>query len=309
MAGVSRIHIVHVVINEHGPIFAELIELLSESLRYLGVEVSVATNDLRNDRPNLLVGATCFLQPGDFVTIRSCPAPVIVFQSEALDQTDGFLRQLPDYWNFLRSAPQLWDYSERNMRFLAAHGVARACYVPIGYSRSLERIAPAPVKDIDVLFVGSGSPRRAWVFLELERRGVKALHAFRAYGPTRDGLIARSRIVLNLHQFAISPLEQLRIAYLLNNRCFVISETADFNPYGEGVVFCPYEQVPERCVEFLAPGREADREQIALRGYERLQAIPMRESIRTALDQLGTVQAVRPAGHQPPPVQSPFFQF
>jgi hypothetical protein len=155
-------------------------------------------------------------------------------------------------------------------------------------------------------FYGAPNTRRDRVIEALRHRGVQVVNAFPAYGSARDEVIARSRIVLNVHQFAISPLEQLRISYLLNNRCFVVSEVADCNPYGGGVVYCSYDELPDRCVEYLAPGQEAERDRIARMGYERLQAIPMRDHLRAALDRFaaGTMDGhdgVRQS-------QSPFFR-
>ena len=88
---------------------------------------------------------------------------------------------------------------------------------------------------------GSMRPRRQRLLAELQSRGLACRGLFRCYGRDRDVLIGRARIVLNMHQFKTSQLEQVRISYLLNNRCFVISETADCDPYGGGVIYCTSE--------------------------------------------------------------------
>ena len=55
------VNICHLVINKHGPIFAEVIELLRANLKALGLEVTVSVNEMRTNRINLLVGHLLFL--------------------------------------------------------------------------------------------------------------------------------------------------------------------------------------------------------------------------------------------------------
>ena len=47
------------------------------------------------------------------------------------------------------------------------------------------------------------------------------------FGKERDALIARSRVVLNLHQYDTHIFEQVRVNYLLINGKVVVSEVAD----------------------------------------------------------------------------------
>jgi len=293
---ISQVHIHQVVIDQFGPIFAELIELLTDCLQRLGVEVSHAPNVTREDRPNLIVGATCFLAEPWLTAIARCPSPVIVFQSEILDEERGFLPRFQPYWRFLQGAQHIWDYSETNVRYLDAMGTRGASYVRLGYSPRMQRIQPAATQDIDVLFYGAGSPRRARVVSEMRRLGLETVHAFNCFGAERDRLIARAKINLNVHQFERAPLEQLRITYLLNNRCCVVSETSDTDSYGGGVVFAPLDELPARCAELLAPGMESVRHEVAERGFAALEAIPMLESVRAALARVEAGSTVRVAG-------------
>ena len=55
-----KLNILHVVVNEHGPIFADLIDLISGGLRQLGLEVSRTTNNIQRDRTNIVIGHTCY---------------------------------------------------------------------------------------------------------------------------------------------------------------------------------------------------------------------------------------------------------
>jgi hypothetical protein len=278
------VNIVHVVINEHGRIFDDLIDLLTDCLVQLDVPVRRSTSHFDSTQLNLVVGHTAFLSPTDYPAIAS-KCRYIVFQVEALHEQAGLLPDRPHYLEFLRRAQQVWDYSPQNLKFLAGRGHQNTRYVPIGYCPMLERIAAAPTKDIDVLFYGAATPRRRRIFDDLLARGVRFVSVFGAYGPQRDQLIARSKIVLNLHQFDISALEQLRISYLLNNRCFVLSESPPSELYGEGVVFSDYGSITECCVSYLQPGMEPQRTRIAEVGYAGLKAIPTLQHLRSAIEQ------------------------
>ena len=150
----------------------------------------------------------------------------------------------------------------------------------------LDRITDAGAHDIDILFYGSTSPRRSQIMEKLTSRGFRTASLFGKYGPDRDAYIARARLVLNIHCFETTHLEQVRLSYLLNNKRFVVSETSDNNPYGNGVVFCDYQDIVDRCAHYLRPGMEEERTRIAEIGYEGLQRIPMTNSIINAFAKL-----------------------
>lgn len=141
-------------------------------------------------------------------------------------------------------------------------------------------------QDIDILLFGATADRRKKIVEELRRRGFKAELLFGAYGAVRDSYIARTKVQLNIHQFETSQLEQLRLSYLLNNKRFVVSEATADNPYGDGVVFCKYEEIVERCEYYLKPGMDLERKRIAELGYDHLKRIPTARSMIDALAEL-----------------------
>jgi hypothetical protein len=283
---VPGVNIVHIVIDEvkhHAGIFGELIELLSEGLQELGATVRQSTNRFDAEQLNVVVGHIAFLQKPVYELIGGSAGRYVIFQTEALDAQAGFAAWFPFYLEFLRQASQVWDYSEKNLQFLAARGCRNGRYVPLGYSRRLERVVHSPVKDIDVFFYGAINVRRRRILDALADRGVRVKAAFGLYGPQRDQYIARSKIVLNLHQFATTQLEQVRISYLLNNRCFVISESAEDNPYRDAVIFADYDKIVDCCISYLRPESDAARARIAETGYANLQAIPFQANIQAAM--------------------------
>jgi hypothetical protein len=283
----AGVNIVLIAQNEHLAIFNELIELLADCFEQLGLGVRRTTNGFLTGWINVVVGATAFLPKARYAEMFRGGERIIVFQMEALDAGAGFAGKYPDYFDFLGRVSQVWDYSTKNVAFLEARGCGNARHVPLGYSGRLKRIVQARTKETDVLFYGVLSPRRLRVLDQLRAAGIRVASSFGTYGAERDLEIGRAKIVLNLHQFETSQLEQVRISYLLNNRCFVITEAAENIPYGGGVVFADYGKIVECCLSYLKPDKEADRARIAEAGYAALKAIPMMENVRGALQQLG----------------------
>jgi hypothetical protein len=66
----------------------------------------------------------------------------------------------------------------------------------------------------------------------------------------------------------------------------VISEVSDQNPYGDGIVFCSYENIVPICEHYLAPRMEAERKRVAALGCESLKRVPMAVSIMGAVAEL-----------------------
>jgi hypothetical protein len=93
---------------------------------------------------------------------------------------------------------QVWDYSLRNIDFLKKNGVQNLHYVPIGYSKSLTHPPLNTQKDIDVLFYGYINDRRQYI-LDQIKPFAKVVATQGTYGAQLFELIARAKIVLNLH--------------------------------------------------------------------------------------------------------------
>jgi hypothetical protein len=191
----------------------------------------------------------------------------------------------PRLLEFYRHHP-LWDYSQRNIEELARLGVHPVRHLPIGYVPQLSRIS-RDEEDIDVLFYGSLNDRRQAILQALRSRGVKAEAAFGVYGSQRDTLIARAKIVLNLHYYESKVFEVVRVSYLLANGRFVVSERgcvpAEEAEFAQGVVFADYGDLVNACVAYL--GRPDERQRIAQAGFELMARRDMRALLRQVLDE------------------------
>ncbi|MEM9534596.1 MAG: methyltransferase domain-containing protein [Cyanobacteria bacterium P01_E01_bin.45] len=135
----------------------------------------------------------------------------------------------------------------------------------------LSRIEAPLKQDIDVLFYGSINERRRKILIDLRSRGlkVKALSGG-LYGKKRDDWIARAKIIVDIHYYETKIFNVVRLAHLLSNQKFVISEycsdpvsTAEF---ADGIVFCDYEAIVDTCIEYLQQPEK--REIVSQVGFE-----------------------------------------
>lgn len=187
------------------------------------------------------------------------------------------------YLDLMRSA-NVWDYSQQNIQKLKEYGI-EAKHVPIGYHSCLTRISPVPEKTHDVLFVGSVNERRSKIMEDLLKAGINAHWAFNCYGKERDDLIARSKIVLNMHYYEDAPFEIVRCSYLMSNKVCVLSETGgdieSEKPYYNGVKWADYSNLVDECL-YLLDNKRA-RNFIANMGYELFTKTSMEANLRGVL--------------------------
>jgi hypothetical protein len=170
--------------------------------------------------------------------------------------------------------------------------------------------------DIDVLFYGSLNDRRREVLQGIERAGLAAgkrnlrvVHAYGAYGASRDALVSRAKIVLNLHFYEAKVFEVVRVSQLLANGRFVISEGGtkapgdtehddggifrglsdhleleeDERTFAGGLVFARYADLVRTALYWLQPQHAHERQEIARKGLEimrgRHQAVLLRNAL------------------------------
>jgi hypothetical protein len=272
MANIYCIWIVSPPGYSHSRCFEEVALALSEAFAALGTPAPVVT-DVRAVRGRAIVLG------GNILPFWNVPLPpdLVLYNLEQIGpDTDA------EYLALLRRHP-VWDYSARNIAALAAMGIAaRLC--GIGYMPGLTRIAPA-AQDIDVLFIGSSSPRRQQALKRIAATGAQVATGFDFYGAERDGAIARARIVVNLHFYEAKVFEIVRVSYLLANRvCVVSEEGADKAleaPLKDGVAFAPYDALPAACARLLADA--AARAALAQKGFECMSALSQVPMLERAL--------------------------
>lgn len=256
----------------------ELAEALHYSLLRLGASSGVV------DRPDAGTGRLIVLGAHalDPASLAALPADAVVYNLEQLNE--DLFRRLPHYRPALQRHA-VWDYDAANAARYAAFDLPVPAVVPLGCVPEWTRIAPAPVQDIDVLFYGSMNQRRAAVLEDLRAAGLKVEPHFGVYGPARDALIARAKLVVNIHFYDAQIFEIARIGYLLANRVPVVAEVGDRTAIDadlrDALCAVPREEIVDACVR-LAYDADA-RGALAKRGFEAFRARRFERTLAGAL--------------------------
>lgn len=238
----------------HSEAFRELAETLCHGLRRIGLLAEVTENRFDPGAVNLVLGWHLL----DGAQLASLPPACILYNLEQMDERN---RDLRARLATLSENAEIWDYSQRNIDILRESGfTAPIRHVPIGYAPEMSRIKPAEEQDIDVLFYGSVNPRRAAVLEALRQAGLNVPHVFGVYGEERDRLIARAKVVLNMHFYESSIFEMVRVSYLLANRKAVVAECnveteADGDLRGAARLV-PYGQLVSTCLRLVETPEE-----------------------------------------------------
>ncbi|HEY8751110.1 MAG TPA: tetratricopeptide repeat protein [Tepidisphaeraceae bacterium] len=266
----DRYHIVTLepVNHPESAAFDDLSRLLQLSLESLGIPVTSERNVFRSDAVNILLGYHLLKDPVN--------AFWIPFQLEQLN-VEG--RRTSAWLEILSRAPEIWDYDPGNIAYLESRGIRTAKHVPLGFHPKLGTIPQRPA-DIDVLHYGIMSERRERILNDLSRRC--RLHvATKLFGAQRDELIARSKIVLNIHRFEAPIFEQVRVSYLLNNGRCVVTEDSPYNPYRGMAITSNFDHVVDRCLSLLL--NDAERQSLAEYGARQFASMPMTAMLSSLL--------------------------
>jgi SAM-dependent methyltransferase len=246
----------------HTEAFREVAETLQFGLRSIGHTAQIQENVLDASATNLLLGAH-LLTPQDIALL---PPGSILYNLEQLGGPN-----LPKQFYEVAVKHRVWDYSLQNIK---TWDVMKCAYppihVPLGYVPQLSRIKSRKTQDIDVLFYGSLNERRSHIIKALKSAGVKVHTAFGVYGKERDELIARSKIVLNVHFYNAKIFEIVRVSYLLANSKAVVTEcssgTEIEQELADSVLGLPYESLVGGCLSLLQ--HEEDRHELETRGFQ-----------------------------------------
>ena len=234
---------------------------------------------------------------------RRLPPPErrIVFQLEQSVSSRWFSEE---YIQCLRSSFAVFDYSLRNIEFLARHGIAfpHVHYLPVGPSRASRTSNQCPAKSVDVLFYGDyKSSLRRQRLIDAVRAEFSVKVCDETFGEQMAIEITRARVVLNLHYYENALLETPRIQECISLGVPVVSEaTDDMSEYPElagAVQFFPQGDV----VSMIAAIRRAlDEPQFDVGRAAELGANRFEFMVGRALVALGAIPAERVLMTPPP---------
>ena len=257
----------------------DLAEALHCGLMRLGAAAGVVERPEHGSGRLIVLGAHA-LDPEDLARL---PADAILYNLEQL--TEDLFARAPHYREAMRRFP-VWDYDAANAARYAAFGLpAAAAVVPVGYVPEWTRITPAPQQDIDVLFYGSLNERRLGILKELRDAGLRVEPHFGVYGPARDALIGRAKIVLNVHFYDAQIFEAARVGYLLANRACVVAEAGDRTAIDprlrDALCAVPRAEIVDACVRLVRDAEE--RRALGERGHAAFSAMRFEEGLGRAL--------------------------
>jgi hypothetical protein len=183
---------------------------------------------------------------------------IVVYQLEQMVGSQTW-HPVPQIIERLGGADEIWDYDPLNVKYLSWYGVAVDRVVPMRYTQSLWRIALNPDPAVDVLFYGFLNERRFRILQKLQQMLYNRVTFMWLTGfpePGLDRYIADARIVLNLHAFEPwHRQEQTRIFYPLINGRLVVSETSEYNAFGDCIVEADEDHLAETLLAWLADDR------------------------------------------------------
>ncbi|MBT8156001.1 hypothetical protein KMP13_19490 [Epibacterium ulvae] len=138
---------------------------------------------------------------------------------------------------------------------------------------------------MDVLFYGCVNDRRRLALIDLETRGLKVKPLINVFGEARDAWVARSKLVVNIHQFDTQIFEVVRVFYLMTNGIPVATEVNsttkidDF--YREGLFYRPYEDLADGIVELFED--KTKLAELGPLGQEKIKLRPQTELLQSIL--------------------------
>ena len=258
-------------------ILKSIVTMFADGLADIGTVPFVA-NELNTGIPTraIIFGANFF----NVAQLKPLERNSIVFNVENIQS--NFMSD--EYCNLLRNY-HVWDYSATNAKELAIRLGRPVQYAKLFYVDKLLRIPRNASKDIDVLFYGSFNARRSAILDQLSARGLQVTAVFEVFGAELDDLIARAKVVINIHYYGNGHLELIRLFDLLINGCAVVSE---LNPgehldddLSNALVVAPYDQLVETTEALLRD--PARREAVAADGLRTFSRRTANAILRTLL--------------------------
>ena len=246
----------------------ELAELIHFSVLELGLKSQITFNYCDNNpsTKNIVLGAHLLNDN----LIEDIPENTIIFNTEQIESiTENWKKKI---LNLARKNIIFWDYSQYNLDYLSKTINIKGKLFQIGYQKELNRINHNIDKNIDVLFYGSINARREHIINKLKDRKINVKTLFGVYGKERDDLIAKSKLILNMHMYDSKIFEIVRVFYLLSNSIPVLTEvgsdTKFNNDFLDLICKSTYENIEKNIIYLL----ENDKKRIEI-GENGLNAI------------------------------------
>ncbi|CAM3807591.1 MULTISPECIES: DNA-binding protein [Bacillus cereus group] len=251
--------------------FIDVARALKWRLEQEGNTAIISETILENVKNTIVFGAHTYAHNPNLL-----PKNAIIYNLEQLYEGSPYAH--PFYLILLKDK-EIWDYSKQNIKWLKQKGIGKEIkHVGMNYAPTLEIKKDAfddeITEDIDILFIGALNSRRQAILDQLKAVAPNLNIVFKnnAWGIARNELIARSKIILNIHFYLSGILETPRVSYAVANKKFIISENS--NPEDEmewpGIVFTSYEKIIENILKYISLPEE--RIKLAEKAYTHFEA-------------------------------------
>lgn len=202
--------------------YLEVIDSLRWGLEALGYQCELMRNRYEHNAVNIFFGWIPALQMG---ALEQVPPNSILYNLEQM--AVGSMRGA----TLLEQAAarfQIWDYSEANLANWNELAPAYPVYhAPVSFAPSLVRPRPEQPEDIDLLYIGSLSPRRVDKLSAASSHHSSVVTLSNIWGGQRDDFIGRARVLLNVSHDnpRMNIFEVVRVSYYLANHKAVVCES------------------------------------------------------------------------------------
>jgi hypothetical protein len=229
--------------RDQNQFFVELAEALAYELRALGLAADISVGEIPIPEKGLV---HVLLPPHEFESLsRYRPPPELLRRSIVISAEQPGTHYFTANVQLVRDAGAVFDINPRSVRAYRSEGID-ATELALGYSRLWDRFGEAEQRDIDIIFLGRLTPRReralasyAGIFerfrcylgLSEEWRTRVGTGAAFVAGEDKRSLLARAKVLLNVHGEDEPYFEWLRVAEAVCAGCAVVSErSSDIAP-------------------------------------------------------------------------------
>jgi hypothetical protein len=216
--------------------FRELAEALRAELEALGVEAGIATGDFPEPRDGLVY---VLVPPHEYAELRRGDLPTgllgrTIFVCAEQPESPWFGSNLA----LTRLGGAVFDINRASVRRMRELGI-EAEHLQLGYTPLWDRFDPEAARDVDILFLASATERRERLLAEWARSlsrhhcqivvsdnlqpNVATSQSFLA-GDDKWSLLARSRVMLNVHRTEEPYFEWQRVLEAIHCGAAVVSE-------------------------------------------------------------------------------------
>lgn len=217
---------------------------------YIDTEMSLKS-EFFNDSQDavILLGPGILAQTHDITDFKETSDTKIIIYNQAQLGNDNVKSILNfKYFSYICLADEVWDYDEHNIKILKLIRPDIKLHI---LKPCKELNAGTTSKDIDVLFYGLMNKRRQDIIDELTNRGLNVFVANGIWGDKLNSYIARSKILLNIHYYPRTALqEQARLVrWISTTGVQIVAEQSRTNYLNINEV--PYEKLVDTCINIL----------------------------------------------------------